>query len=68
MTDRYNYLTVALEQDTRSDDAEPLIAAIRMLRGVLDVQPHVTGAGDWTAAVRIREELRKKLWDLLVAS
>ena len=29
MTDRYNALTVILEKDIRSDDAESLIAAIR---------------------------------------
>jgi hypothetical protein len=47
MTDRYNYLTVALETDIRSDDAEALIAAIRMLRGVLKVEPNVTDPNDW---------------------
>ena len=37
MTDRYNILTVALEKDLRDDDAQALINAIKMMRGVADV-------------------------------
>jgi hypothetical protein len=65
MTDRYNYLTVILEDDIRSDDAEPLIKAIGMLRGVLAVQPHVANASDRTAQERARHELREELRFLL---
>lgn len=65
MTDRYNYLTVALEKDMRSDDAEALIEAIRMLRGVENVAPHVADPGDWTAEQRVRQELSQKLWAVL---
>ena len=46
MTDRYSSLTVVLERDIRDDDAEPLIAAIRQLRGVLRVVPKVADAGE----------------------
>jgi len=38
MSDRYNYLTVALEQDMRDDDVEILINAVKMLQCVLDVK------------------------------
>lgn len=65
MTDRYNYLTVALERDIREDDAKALIGAIRMLRGVLKVAPHVVEAGDWTAEERVRRELGEKLQAVL---
>lgn len=34
MTDRIRSLVVILDEDTRTDDAEPLINAIRQLRGV----------------------------------
>ena len=37
MTDRYNALIVVLEGNVRDDDAEPLLAAIRQLCGVLSV-------------------------------
>lgn len=41
MTDRFNALTVILDGDTRDDDAQDLINAIRQLRGVRHVEPHV---------------------------
>ena len=65
MTDQYNYLTVALETDIRSDDAEALIAAIGMLRGVLKVEPNVANPNDWLAITRARQELGEKLWAVL---
>jgi len=39
MTTRYSGLQVTLKQNMRDDDAEELIAAIRMLRHVVDVRP-----------------------------
>lgn len=45
MSDRYFALTVVLEQDIRDDDAEPLIAAIRQMRGVADVASPRLGRG-----------------------
>jgi hypothetical protein len=66
MTDRYNALTVVLEQDIRDDDAEYLINAIRMLRGVLDVQGNVSSADSFVAQSRAdrewREKIRKLIW------
>ena len=61
MTDRYNYLTVALEQDIRSDDAEALINAIQMLRGVLKVEPNISDSMSWVAEERARRELGEKI-------
>lgn len=65
MTDRYNALTVVLESDTRDDDAQVLILAIRMLRGVQSVQPHAATSEDAIATSRVRAELSKKLWEVL---
>lgn len=65
MTDRYNYLTVALEQDIRSDDAEKLIIAIRMMRGVADVAPNVVDGTSWTAEQRVCLSVRRQIMDLL---
>jgi hypothetical protein len=45
MTDRYAALVVTLKADIREDDAEPLIDAIRLLRGVASVRP-VLAEGD----------------------
>jgi len=43
MTDRYCAPTVVLDKDIRSDDAEAIINAIKMVKHVLDVKPQVTG-------------------------
>ncbi len=65
MTDRYNALTVVLDRDIREDDAEHLINAIRMLRGVLSVNPNVSDLQDHVAIMRVKRELTQKLYDAL---
>ena len=65
MTDRYNFLTVALEKDIRSDDAEPLIAAIKQMRGVADVKPNVSNGSDMVAEIRARDAINNKLWAVI---
>jgi hypothetical protein len=61
MSDRYNYLTVVLDHDIRYDDAEPLINAIRQLKGVLNVKAHVSNSDSWASDERARFELGEKL-------
>lgn len=65
MTDRYHALTVVLDADYRSDDAEQIINAIRQIRGVLSVEPHVTTSSDYAARARVCGEISKKLWQVL---
>lgn len=65
MTDRINALTVFLERDIREDDAQPLMEAIRQLRGVLSVQPHIADHSDALAQALVRMELEQKLWEVL---
>jgi hypothetical protein len=65
MTDRYYALTVVLETDLRSDDAVPVIEAIKMIRGVLDVKPLVTNAEIYMAQERARRELINKIFEVL---
>ena len=61
MTSRYNTLTVALDADIREDDARPLIEAIKLLRGVVDVSGNVADASQFLAETRVRRELGEKL-------
>ena len=61
MTDRFATLTVALERDIREDDAEALISAIKMLRGVLDVRGDVADQAHYVAESRVRLDLERKL-------
>lgn len=65
MTDRFHALTIVLKEDIREDDAEHLIAAILMLKGVLSVQGEVSSVSLLTATHRAKYELRKKVSDLL---
>jgi hypothetical protein len=65
MTDRYNYLTVVLEDDFRADDCDDVITAIKMVKGVLSVKPNVRNAEDFCAMERVRSEIAQKIWDVL---
>lgn len=65
MTDRVHSLTVALEKDMRVDDAEALISAISMLRGVLKVEGNITEPGEWAMHERVRREIGEALWAVL---
>jgi len=65
MTDRYHTLTVVLERDTRTDDAEALIAAIQQMRGVLKVSGVVSDMESHMAQQRARRELGEKLLAVL---
>lgn len=65
MTDRYHALIVVLEEPIRSDDAQPIIDAIRMLRGVIDVVPQVTDLDHHLAVTKAKYEIAKRLWDAL---
>ena len=65
MTDRIHSITLALGKDMRVDDAEALIAACKMLKGVISVKGNVNGPGDWVAESRVRQELGEKLWEII---
>lgn len=65
MTDRIRVLTVCLEQDYRSDDCADIISAIKMVRGVSDVEAHVADHALWAAMSAARRELGDKLFQVL---
>lgn len=65
MTDRYNAFLVVLEQDLREDDAEATLTALKQIKGVLSVEPHVASFEDHIAEARVRAELVEKLWQAL---
>ncbi len=65
MTDRFNSLTVVLAKDVREDNAEDLMKAIGMIKGVISVKGRVTASGDYIAHQRVRHELSEKLWAVL---
>ena len=61
MTDRYHALTVTLERETRDDDAEHLINAIKQMRGVLDVRGEVSTPEVHVAEERARHKLGQQI-------
>lgn len=62
MTDRISGLVCVLEDDARDTDLEPLISAIAMLRGVLDVKPITSRPGlEFVLKQRLKAELRERL-------
>ena len=65
MTDCFHTLTVVLERDTRNDDCEPLIEAIKQLRGVLSVEGQISDYRTHMAEQRARRELGEKLFEVL---
>ena len=65
MTERYNYLVVVLETDTRGDDANPTMDAIRQIKGVMSVTGNVADADALLAFERAKRDLEGKLWEVL---
>lgn len=57
VTDRVHALTVVLDRDIRTDDIEPLLTAISLLRGVASVASVRVDAGDYIARERARTAL-----------
>jgi len=65
VTDRINTVTVVLDKSRRTDDAKPILAAIRQIRGVLSVKGNVEDGTEFMAEARARQEWRDKLIKLL---
>jgi len=65
MTDRLKGCTVIFEKDVRVDDAEAILTAIKMVRGVLDVVPVKSGWEDRMGEIRIRHSLVRELIDIV---
>jgi hypothetical protein len=65
MTDRIRHLNVVLDADYRDDDAEPIIAAIKMVRGVASVEEHVVEAQDILVREAVRSEIERDLYEAI---
>jgi hypothetical protein len=65
MTDRINAFIVILDRDIREDDAEDTLTALKQIKGVMSVKPHVANFSDAIAQDRVRQELGMKLWRIL---
>jgi hypothetical protein len=66
MTDRLHSFVVVLKHDTREDYAESTLNAIRMIKGVISVEPQIREARDIVAHSRVRRELLAKITDMVL--
>lgn len=57
MTDRVKYITVVLDADYWDDDAQEIIDAIKMVRGVQAADHSVINPNDYWARNSIRQEI-----------
>ena len=65
MSDRYKGFVVTLDRDVKDEDAEDIITAISMIRGVIDAKPVMAGIDDHMNRARIKRELQHELAELL---
>ncbi len=65
MTDRIHSITLALEKDMRVDDAEALIEACKMLKGVLHAKGNISDHGQYVTEARVRSDIGEKLFDII---
>jgi hypothetical protein len=66
MTDRHSGYVVTLAQDVREDEAELVITALTMIKGVVDVRPIIGGnMHEIVAQSRSDIEWRNKIASLL---
>ena len=66
MTERYDGFFVSLDRDMRDDDAEHTINAIRQIKGVIAVQPHLAHTMEGISARnRVVNEVHDKMFAFL---
>jgi hypothetical protein len=65
MADRLKGVTVTFAEDLRVEDAEAILNAIRMIKGVIDVQASVTNPDDHMTRALVRMELRARILKVL---
>ncbi len=61
MTDRYKGFLVTLDKEIRSDDAEHIINALKMVRGVQSVKPYVKGMQDYMEYEKAKSDIGQKI-------
>lgn len=63
MTDRVDAFTIVLDKDVREDDVEFILNAIRMIKGVMSVEPHIA---DISSEGIGRMRMHAILWDAIL--
>lgn len=64
MTDRLKGLIVAFEKDIREDDAQCIIDAVLMIKGVAGVTTSLSSSDDYINRQQIKQEVVGKIYNL----
>lgn len=65
MTDRVKGLVVVLEEDIREDDAEKIIEAVEMVKGVQSVDKNITEVDDYINRQKVVNKISKDIFEVL---
>lgn len=65
MSNRHHSYTVVLDHELKDEDSEEVIQAIKMIKGVTQVVPHIADGGFYIAREQAKIDLRQQMWDLL---
>ena len=65
MTDRTISFLVTLDKEYREDDAEFIINAIKMIKGVLAVDINVFSSNDYMIRQSIKNQLKKDIYETI---
>ncbi len=65
MTNRIAGFLITLDENIREDDAEATVAAIKQIKGVLDVTPLVANPALAIAHLRAKQTIRERLFKAL---
>ena len=63
MTDRHAGYLVTLDTNIREDDAQAILAALRMVKHVVAVEPIIASMEVQLAETRARHSLRQRLYE-----
>lgn len=65
MTDRVKGCTVVFDKDYREDDIHEILNAIKMIKGVIKVEPSITTTVDYYAKEQCKNELRSRFYKFI---
>ncbi len=61
MTDRYKGFLITLDREIRDDDAEHIINALKMVKGVHSVKPYINRMEDCMMYEKAKSDIGQKL-------
>ena len=65
MTDRYKGFLITLDKEIRDDDADQIVTALKMIKGVFSVQPYINSAEDWMMYSKGVWDTRKEIIEFM---